>query len=192
MISLGAIKPTRSAERQTCAQGRVNFGHLTVEENLRLAGFGLRRGEVKARLAQLRESDSFLDARWRARVGDLSGGQQQFVEVAMALVNQLSVLSLGQPSLGLSPAARTAVLARARATADDGTCVFVVEQNVRAAAPISDRIVVLDRGSIVLDGTPGDLLDDPRLRAVYVGTVGERSPVTAARDHSSRTSTACP
>jgi branched-chain amino acid transport system ATP-binding protein len=166
----------------TCAQGRVNFSHMTVEENLRLAGFALGRQELKARLAELREGDPFLRDRWHTRVGDLSGGQQQFVEVAMALVHVPSVLLLDEPSLGLSPAARRSVLDRARAIAEGGTCVLIVEQNVRAATAVSDRVVVLDQGRIALDGRPGDILGDSALRDIYVGAVGDRKRQRPSED----------
>lgn len=153
----------------TCAQGRSNFGHMTVEENLRLAGFSVPRHELRDRLTKIRSQDPLLDERWRDPVGDLSGGQQQFVEIAMALINNPRVLLLDEPSLGLSPAARTAVFARARSIADQGRCVVIVEQNVRAATSITDRLVVLDRGTIALEGAPSDILADPALRQIYVG-----------------------
>ncbi|MEU9891442.1 ABC transporter ATP-binding protein [Sphaerisporangium sp. NPDC051011] len=156
-----------------CGQGRVNFARLTVEENLALAGFSLPRDVLRERLRQAR-ADPLVDARWRSRVGDLSGGQQQSVEIAMALMTRPSVLLLDEPSLGLSPAARREVFARARSVADEGTCVVVVEQNVRAATEVTDRLVVLDRGVVALAGPPRQILSDERLRTVYVGGLHAR------------------
>jgi branched-chain amino acid transport system ATP-binding protein len=153
----------------TCAQGRSNFAHLTVEENLRLAGFKLPRRELRDRLHRLRSDDPLLHERWQDRLGDLSGGQQQFVEISMVLMNDPQVLLLDEPSLGLSPAARSAIFSRARSIADQGRCIVVVEQNVRAATAITDQLVVLDRGTIALQGKPTDILANPVLRAVYVG-----------------------
>jgi branched-chain amino acid transport system ATP-binding protein len=170
---IGAL-PAASRSRLgigTCAQGRSNFAHLTVAENLRLAGFSLPRRELRDRLKGLRSQDELLNQRWHDRVADLSGGQQQFVEISMALINEPQVLLLDEPSLGLSPAARSAIFARVRRIADEGRCIVIVEQNVRAATAISDRLVVLDRGTIALQGSPADILADPALREVYVGGI---------------------
>jgi branched-chain amino acid transport system ATP-binding protein len=161
-----------------CGQGRVNFPHLTVEENMKLAGFTLSRAKLRARFHELRQSDTVTDKRWHDRVSNLSGGQQQSVEITMALITEPSVLLLDEPSLGLAPAARVAVFERIRRIADSGVCVLVVEQNVKAASAVSDRLVVLDQGRVVLDGHPSSILDDEALRHVYVGGLGHVTHAT--------------
>jgi branched-chain amino acid transport system ATP-binding protein len=162
-----------------CGQGRTNFGELSVEENMLLAGFTLSRSKLKERLAAVRADDPTVASRWRSRVSSLSGGQQQSVEISMALMTQPSVLMLDEPSLGLSPTARTAVFERVRAIADSGVCVLIVEQNVKAAATVSDRLVVLERGVVALDGTPAAVMADDTLRRVYVGGISTSSVTTS-------------
>jgi branched-chain amino acid transport system ATP-binding protein len=152
-----------------CGQGRVNFRHLTVQENMLLAGFSLTRSELKERFRELREADETTDRRWDDRISSLSGGQQQAVEISMALVTCPSVLLLDEPSLGLAPTARAAVFNRIRGIAGSGVTVLVVEQNVKSALGASDRLVVLDQGVVVMDGNPAEVLDDEGLKAVYIG-----------------------
>jgi branched-chain amino acid transport system ATP-binding protein len=153
-----------------CGQGRANFPELTVGENMRLAGYSLPRRELRARLERIRAEDPITDQRWGDRIAQLSGGQQQAVEMSMSLVTAPTVLLLDEPSLGLSPAMRAQVFARTRAIADSGVCVLVVEQNVEDAAAISDRFVVLDQGRVALDGPPAAVLENEALRHVYVGS----------------------
>jgi branched-chain amino acid transport system ATP-binding protein len=163
-----------------CAQGRANFPQLTVAENMTLAGYWLPRPERRARLAVLRRGDEVTDRRWHDRVGRLSGGQQQSVEISMALVSQPRVLLLDEPSLGLAPGARAKVFERVREIARSGVCVVIIEQNVRDAAQISDRFVVLDQGVVALDGPPEAILGDEELRTIYVGRALPTSRATSA------------
>ena len=162
-----------------CAQGRVSFSALTVEENMRLAAFTVPRADLRQRLHTIRSQDPTTNERWHHRISNLSGGQQQAVEISMALMTSPRVLLLDEPSLGLAPAARRTVFARIRAIADAGVCVLIVEQNVKAAAEVSDEIVVLDQGQVALSGPPSSILSAEALRHVYVGGY-ERKPTTAS------------
>ncbi|WP_353807610.1 branched-chain amino acid ABC transporter ATP-binding protein [Agromyces sp. SYSU T00194] len=173
---LSTIPATRRVREGVvlCGQGRTNFAELSVEENLMLAGYTLPRRALHARMAAVRAADPVVDSRWHARVSSLSGGQQQSVEISMALMTEPEVLLLDEPSLGLSPGARTALFERVRDIADGGVTVLIVEQNVKAAAVVSDRLVVLEQGAIALDGTPSGVMADDRLREVYVGGVNTR------------------
>jgi branched-chain amino acid transport system ATP-binding protein len=161
-----------------CAQGRANFPHLTVEENLRLAGFRLSRRTLRDRLEKARRDVPQVAEHWRMHVGNLSGGQQQSVEIAMALISQPSILLLDEPTLGLSRAAGRSVLALGRRIADDGACVTIVEQNVKGALDVADRLVVLEAGQISLIGDPSAVLADPRLREIYIGSHGATEAVS--------------
>jgi branched-chain amino acid transport system ATP-binding protein len=165
-----------------CGQGRVNFAALTVEENLRLAAYTAPRREVRQRLQAVRAQDPTTNERWHDRVSNLSGGQQQAVEISMALMTAPRVLLLDEPSLGLAPSARRTVFRRIRAIADDGVCVLVVEQNVKAAAEVSDTIVVLDQGQVVLIGPPNSVLTAEALRHVYVGGYDRKGAFPSARE----------
>ncbi|MFF5179785.1 ABC transporter ATP-binding protein [Micromonospora sp. NPDC000316] len=164
-----------------CAQGRANFPDLTVAENVRLGAYGLPRRQVAERLAWVRANDPVTDKRWKDRVSDLSGGQQQSVEISMALVSDPSVLLLDEPSLGLAPGSRADVFQRIRQIADSGVCVLVVEQNVAAAVGVSDRLIVLDQGTVLLDGPPAAVLENDDLRTVYLGARATRAEPPAAR-----------
>jgi branched-chain amino acid transport system ATP-binding protein len=159
-----------------CGQGRVSFPALTVGENMRLAGYIIRRSRLRERLREVRAQDATTDERWNERISNLSGGQQQAVEISMALMTEPRVLLLDEPSLGLSPPARATVFARIRRIADDGVAVLIVEQNVKSAAEVSDEIVVLDQGRVALSGHPDSVLADEALRHVYVGGFQRKSP----------------
>jgi len=89
----------------------------------------------------------------------------------MSLITRPSVLMLDEPSLGLAPAAWHQIFDQVRAIANSGVTVIIVEQNVRAAVRIADRLVVLEQGRTVLDGPPDEILNDDELRRVYLGTV---------------------
>jgi branched-chain amino acid transport system ATP-binding protein len=160
-----------SAGLNFCPQGRANFPNLTVGENLRLAGFSLSRHTLDARLKELRQGNELIHDRWHERIANMSGGEQQRVEIEMSLITRPSVLMLDEPSLGLAPAAWHQIFDQVRAIANSGVTVIIVEQNVRAAVRIADRLVVLEQGRTVLDGPPDEILNDDELRRVYLGTV---------------------
>jgi branched-chain amino acid transport system ATP-binding protein len=155
-----------------CPQGRANFPNLTVAENLRLAGFTLARAELEQRLQDLRSKSELINERWHERIANMSGGEQQRVEIEMSLITTPKVLLLDEPSLGLAPSAWHSIFDQVRAIADGGVTVVIVEQNVRAAVRIADRLIVLEQGQTVLDGKPDEILDNDELRRVYLGTVG--------------------
>ena len=164
-----------------CPQGRCNFPGLTVAENLRMAGFTVRGKALRQRMDNLRQQFPVVADRWTAKVGNLSGGQQQLVEIAMALLQEPRVLLIDEPSLGLSPRMQRDIFAAIRAVADRGLTVIMVEQNVRAALAISDRALVLDRGAKVLSGPAAQVGADERIKHVYLGAPPEpeKAPTTA-------------
>jgi len=150
-------------------QGRCNFPRLTVKESLEVATYALRdRSRVEA-IDALRSRFSFIDEWHDVRVGQLSGGQQQAVEIALSTMSGPSVLLVDEPSLGLSPGMQRWVLRLIRELAEAGTAVVMVEQNVTAAVQISDRFVVMDQGRIVMEGSANDVYHDPKIRSVYLG-----------------------
>ncbi len=155
-----------------CPQGRANFPNLTVAENLQLAGYTLSRAELDGRLGDLRLTSKLIDERWRERIANMSGGEQQRVEIEMSLITRPKVVLLDEPSLGLAPSAWHQIFDQVRAIADGGVTVVIVEQNVRAAVRIADRLIVLEQGRTVLDGKPYEILEDGELRRVYLGAVG--------------------
>jgi branched-chain amino acid transport system ATP-binding protein len=151
-------------------EGRAVLGRMTVEENLRLAG-ELRRGraEVQAAIEEQYRRFPVLGERRRSPAGALSGGQQQMLAFARALVARPRLLLLDEPSMGLSPLLVQQVFELVQAIHRDGATILLVEQNARLALSIADRAYVVERGEVVLEGPARELAEDPRVRAAYLG-----------------------
>jgi branched-chain amino acid transport system ATP-binding protein len=151
------------------AQGRCNFPMMTVRENLEIATFARRdaRGatDVDASLARF----PLLGAHAGRRAGDLSGGQQQLLELVMGLLGEPLVLLVDEPSMGLAPTAVADVWATLAEIRRTGTTILLVEQNARKALELADRGLVLDLGEVRRDGPAAGLLDDPEIRRLYLG-----------------------
>jgi branched-chain amino acid transport system ATP-binding protein len=144
------------------------FANLSVLENLQLASALVAR-KRRGDLGKMFELFPDLDRQRRLDAGRLSGGQRQMLAVARALVASPSVLMLDEPSAGLSPKLVGVVFERLKAVRDTGVTILLVEQNVKAALAIADRAVVLVEGRERLEGRAEDLVDDPRMAALYLG-----------------------
>jgi len=150
-------------------QGRCNFPAMTVEENLEMGAY-LRddaavRNDVEAMLARF----PVLGEKRRAPAGTLSGGQQQILEMAIALLLHPKLLMIDEPSLGLDPKMVEAVFETIRSLNGEGATVLMVEQNAKRALEISDRAFVLELGRNRFEGTGQELLDNPEVRRHYLG-----------------------
>ncbi len=166
-------------------ENRLVFPSLTVEDNLVLGGYVRRKD---GRYTVRRDEALHLFPRLRDRInllaGALSGGEQQMLAMARALMSDPSVIILDEPSLGLAPKVVSEIMtALAHLRDEKGLAVLLVEQNVRAAFKIADRVMVMDRGRVVAEGTPTDLASDERVRAAYLGgsstsSSGVAAPVT--------------
>ena len=151
-------------------EGRAILGRMTVEENLRLAGELRRpRSEIRAALEEQYLRFPILAERRRSPAGTLSGGQQQMLAFARALVARPRVLLLDEPSMGLSPLLVQQVFEIVRAIHREGATILLVEQNARIALSVADRAYVLERGRVVLEGPSAELAQDPRVQAAYLG-----------------------
>ncbi len=147
------------------------FPSLTIEENLRM-GLYLAPKRWTERLAAVAELFPILSERSGQRAGLLSGGERQMVAMGRALMMDPTVILLDEPSAGLSPANQALVFARVRDIADAGVSVIMVEQNARRCLQICDRAYVLDQGANAYTGSGAELLVDPKVIDLYLGTLG--------------------
>ena len=150
-------------------QGRCNFAGMTVEENLEMGAFTLTKQSARRAIVDIYSQFPMLAQARERQAGTLSGGQQQLLEMAMALVVSPRLLLLDEPSLGLAPVTLGEVLNPVRSVADSGVTVVMVEQNARQALERSDRGVVLEMGRKALEGPGKELLASPRLAELYLG-----------------------
>jgi branched-chain amino acid transport system ATP-binding protein len=151
-------------------QGGGVFAQLSVRDNLRMGGYTLRsRRALDERIDELLEEFPRLRERLSVNAGNLSGGEQMMLAIARALIVRPRFLLFDEPSAGLSPKLATEALVRVAALAQRGVGVLVVEQNIREAMRVADRIFVLVGGSNRFEGRPADIADDRELMRLYLG-----------------------
>ena len=146
------------------------FGNLTIEENLEMGTF-LRPKRFKERFEFVAEMFPALGTRRKQRAGSLSGGERQMVAMGRALMMEPSVLLLDEPSAGLSPAMQDEVFKRTKQINNTGVTVVMVEQNARRCLQICDRGYVLDQGRNAYTASGRDLIHDPKVIELYLGTL---------------------
>ena len=151
-------------------QTRNIFPSLTIRENLEM-GLFLDPDRFEERFEIVTELFPLLRERPAARAGNLSGGERQMVAMARALMMDPSVLLLDEPSAGLSPANQVEVFKRVQRINRAGVSIIMVEQNARRCLQISHRGYVLDQGRNAYTGTGRDLLEDPKVIELYLGTL---------------------
>jgi branched-chain amino acid transport system ATP-binding protein len=151
-------------------QGRGTFADLSVEDNLQLGAFVRKDKEVRADIDRWYDVFPVLGDRRNQLAGTLSGGEQQMLAVARALMGRPRLLLLDEPSLGLAPMIVQDLFRRLETIkAELGTTMLVVEQNANLALGIADRGYVIEAGQIVLSGTAEHLRSDDAVRAAYLG-----------------------
>jgi branched-chain amino acid transport system ATP-binding protein len=151
-------------------QGRGTFGDLTVEENLRLGAISRRDKGVAADLERWYEAFPRLAERRTQAAGSMSGGEQQMLAIARALMGRPRVLLLDEPSLGLAPLITRDLFERlGHINTDEGLTMLIVEQNAGLALEIAHRGYVLETGHIVASGTAAELSADEGVRKAYLG-----------------------
>ena len=151
-------------------QGGGVFPRLTVMENLRMGGYALADGRlVERRIEALIDQYPSLARRRRTPAGSLSGGEQAMLALARALVSEPRFILLDEPSAGLSPAMVKETLERITTLTGQGIGVLMVEQNIREAMPIADRLYILAAGEKRFEGSPQDVRDDRQIMDIYMG-----------------------
>jgi branched-chain amino acid transport system ATP-binding protein len=151
-------------------EGRRIFPYLTVRENLELGAVARReRAGLREDIAAACDLFPVLASRMRQLGGTLSGGEQQMLAIARALVGRPRLVLLDEPSLGLAPLMVEKVFAAIASLGARGIAVVLVEQNARASLRLATRAHVLEHGRIVLSGAGDALAADPRVRAAYLG-----------------------
>jgi branched-chain amino acid transport system ATP-binding protein len=150
-------------------EGRRMLSSLSVEENLQVAGAVHRGGAAPAELAAVYERFPSLGRRRAVPAGSLSGGEQQMLAIARALVMRPKVLLLDEPSMGLAPKLVEQIFEIIAAERARGASILLVEQNARKALALADHAYVLERGTIALEGKGSELLGRPEITAAYLG-----------------------
>jgi branched-chain amino acid transport system ATP-binding protein len=146
-------------------EGRGVFPQLTVEENLAMGAYARGGGDPESQYGSFPR----LKERRHQTAGTLSGGEQQMLAIARALMSNPKLLLLDEPSMGLAPMMVEKIFEIVREIAARGVTILLVEQNARLALQAASRGYVMESGSIALTGTAQELLDDPRVKEAYLG-----------------------
>ena len=151
-------------------EGRDLWPQLTVRENLELGAYGkAARRHVSDSLERVYELFPVVKERSRQVAGSMSGGEQQMVAIARALMTRPRLLMFDEPSLGLAPVVVSQVFDTIRRLHAEGLTILLVEQNLKKALEMADRGYVVETGSISIEGAAADLLADPAIRSAYLG-----------------------
>ncbi len=149
-------------------EGRRIFPQMTVEENLEMGAYS-RTDSYNDDIERMYSMFPILKDRKKQLGGNLSGGEQQMLAIGRALMSNPRLLLLDEPSMGLAPKIIQNIFKIIGEIRDAGTTVFVVEQNAAQALRVADRGYVMENGRIAFSDQASNLLDDPRVRAVYLG-----------------------
>jgi branched-chain amino acid transport system ATP-binding protein len=152
-----------------CPEGRHVFPYMTVEENLEMGSYLRKdRKEVAADMERIFEQFPRIAERRQQQAGTLSGGEQQMLAIARALMSKPKLIMFDEPSLGLAPNIVERTFDIITGIRDTGTTVLMVEQNALAALEMCDHAYLLESGSLALSGRGSDLVDNPHVRSAYL------------------------
>jgi branched-chain amino acid transport system ATP-binding protein len=151
-------------------EGRGVFGALTIEENLAMGAYSRRdRKQIRQDVERVFGLFPRLKERARQTAGTLSGGEQQMLAMARAIMSRPKLLLLDEPSMGLAPLMVQKVFETVLAISGEGVTILLIEQNAKLALEVSNRGYVMESGTITLSGDARQLLSDPKVREAYLG-----------------------
>lgn len=151
-------------------EGRRIFQGLSVYDNLLLGSYSRKdKAEIEANMESVFQQFPRLKERRKQLAGTLSGGEQQMLAMGRALLSNPELIVMDEPSMGLSPLLVGEVFEIIESFRETGKTVLLVEQNARKAMTISDRVYVLETGSVTTEGNAADLINDERIRKAYLG-----------------------
>jgi len=151
-------------------EGRGVFARMTITENLQMGAYTRNdNAQIQADIERMFGIFPRLKERANQLAGTMSGGEQQMLAMARALMSQPKLLLLDEPSMGLSPLMVAKIFEVVRDISAQGVTVLLVEQNARLALQAADRAYVMDSGLITMSGDAKQMLDDPKVRAAYLG-----------------------
>jgi len=150
-------------------QGRAIFPLMTVQENLEMGAFTRRDAKIKEDLSKIYEKFPILKERRNQLAGNLSGGEQQILAIAMALLLSPTFMMLDEPSLGLAPQSMNLVFETIKMLNNEGITLLLVEQNAKKALQLADHAIVLELGRKRFEGTGQEVLSNPELKKLYLG-----------------------
>lgn len=150
-------------------EGRAILSTMTVLENLEMGAYHRKDHDVKRDIQNVMKRFPILEERQSQLAGTLSGGQQQMLAIARALLAKPKLLLLDEPSMGLAPLIVAEIFNIIKEIKEDGTTVPLVEQNAKQALKIADYGYVMETGKIIIEGPADDLLKDERIVEAYLG-----------------------
>ena len=153
-----------------CPEGRRIFQQMTVRENLEMGGYTRQSGEIAESMEEMFTRFPRLKEREKQIAGTLSGGEQQMLAMARALMSKPKVLMLDEPSMGLAPILVEQIFSIIQELHEAGVTILLVEQNAQMALSVANRAYVLETGLITMEGDAQDLLHDDAVRKAYLGS----------------------
>ena len=151
-----------------CPEGRRIFPDMTVLENIKIGAY-LRNDDLTNDIEKCHRLFPILKERENQLAGTLSGGEQQMLAVARSLMSRPKIMMLDEPSLGLAPLVVKDIFKILKEINDEGVTILLIEQNANMALRLADKAYVLETGTIAMEGSGKELLDNPKIKEAYLG-----------------------